>query len=61
MKLKGAAAFAQRRPDAQAKGSWRGNTFVSRYLVALSRSEDLHRLIETDCAAWEQHHPSTEN
>ncbi len=30
--------------------------FVSRYLVALPKPEELERLIETDRAAWEQHH-----
>jgi predicted nuclease of restriction endonuclease-like (RecB) superfamily len=30
--------------------------FVSRYLVALPKPEDLERLIETDRAVWEQHH-----
>ncbi len=33
--------------------------FVSRYLVALPKPEDLERLIETDRAVWEQHHPET--
>ncbi len=28
--------------------------FVSRYLVALPKPEELQRLIETDCAAWNQ-------
>lgn len=32
--------------------------FVSRYLVALPKPEVLQRLIEADCAAWEQHHPN---
>ena len=31
--------------------------FVSRYLVALPKPEQLEQLIETDRAAWEQHHP----
>ena len=31
--------------------------FVSRYLVALPKPEQLGQLIETDRAAWEQHHP----
>lgn len=30
--------------------------FVSRYLVALPKPEELQRLIETDRAVWEQHH-----
>lgn len=30
--------------------------FVSRYLVALPKPEELERLIETDRAVWEQHH-----
>jgi hypothetical protein len=34
--------------------------FVSRYL-ALPKPEDLQRLIETDCAAWEQRHPGESN
>jgi hypothetical protein len=34
--------------------------FVSRYLVALPKPEDLQRLIETDRAAWQQHHPEAE-
>jgi predicted nuclease of restriction endonuclease-like (RecB) superfamily len=33
--------------------------FVSRYLVALPKPEDLQRLIETDRAVWEQHHSET--
>lgn len=33
--------------------------FVSRYLVALPKPEELERLIETDRAVWEQHHPET--
>jgi predicted nuclease of restriction endonuclease-like (RecB) superfamily len=32
--------------------------FVSRYLVALPKPEQLEQLIETDRAAWEQHHPN---
>ncbi len=32
--------------------------FVSRYLVALPKPEDLERLIETDRAVWEQRHGS---
>ena len=32
--------------------------FVSRYLVALPKPEQLEQLIETDRAAWEQHHPT---
>lgn len=35
--------------------------FVSRYLVALPKPEDLQHLIETDCAAWEQQHDSDSN
>ena len=31
--------------------------FVSRYLVALPKPEQIEQLIETDRAAWEQHHP----
>jgi len=31
--------------------------FVSRYLVALPKPEQLRQLIETDRAAWQQHHP----
>lgn len=31
--------------------------FVSRYLVALPKPEELQRLVETDRALWEQHHP----
>ncbi len=31
--------------------------FVSRYLVALPKPEELQHLIETDRAAWEQNHP----
>ncbi len=31
--------------------------FVSRYLVALPKPEELQHLIETDRAAWEQRHP----
>ena len=31
--------------------------FVSRYLVALSKPEQLQQLIETDRAVWEQRHP----
>lgn len=31
--------------------------FVSRYLVALPKPEELQHLIETDRAVWEQHHP----
>jgi len=31
--------------------------FVSRYLVALPKPEQLEQLIETDRAAWEPHHP----
>lgn len=30
--------------------------FVSRYLVALPKPEELQALIERDTAAWEQHH-----
>lgn len=33
--------------------------FVSRYLIALPKPEELERLIETDRAVWEQHHPTT--
>jgi len=33
--------------------------FVSRYLVALPKPEQLEQLIETDRAVWEQHHPET--
>ena len=33
--------------------------FVSRYLVALPKPEQLEQLIETDRAAWEQHHPNS--
>ena len=32
--------------------------FVSRYLVALPKPEQLEQLIETNRAAWEQHHPN---
>lgn len=35
--------------------------FVSRYLVALPKPEDLERLIETDRAVWEQNHESGES
>ena len=31
--------------------------FVSRYLIALPKPEEPERLIETDRAVWEQHHP----
>jgi len=31
--------------------------FVSRYLVALPKPEQLEQLIESDRAVWEQHHP----
>jgi predicted nuclease of restriction endonuclease-like (RecB) superfamily len=31
--------------------------FVSRYLVALPKPEELQALIDADTAAWEQHHP----
>ena len=31
--------------------------FVSRYLVALPKPDQLQELIESDRAAWEQHHP----
>lgn len=34
--------------------------FVSRYLVALPKPEDLQALIEADTAAWEQHHTDSE-
>ena len=34
--------------------------FVSRYLVALPKSEQLQQLIETDRAVWEQHHPEAQ-
>jgi hypothetical protein len=33
--------------------------FVSRYLVALPKPEQLEQLIEADRAAWEQHHPNS--
>ena len=33
--------------------------FVSRYLVALPKPEQIEQLIETNRAAWEQHHPSS--
>ena len=33
--------------------------FVSRNLVARPKPEQLEQLIETDRAAWEQHHPSS--
>ena len=33
--------------------------FVSRNLVALPKPEQLEQLIETNRAAWEQHHPSS--
>lgn len=33
--------------------------FVSRYLVALPKPEQLEQLIENDRAAWEQHHPGS--
>ncbi len=35
--------------------------FVSRYLVALPKPEDIQRLIGTDRAVWEQHHPHTQS
>jgi len=35
--------------------------FVSRYLVALPKPEELERLIETDRAVWEQHHGHPED
>jgi len=35
--------------------------FVSRYLVALPKVEELERLIETDCAVWEQTHGPKSN
>ena len=31
--------------------------FVSRYLVSLPKPEELHALIENDCALWDQQHP----
>jgi predicted nuclease of restriction endonuclease-like (RecB) superfamily len=34
--------------------------FVSRYLVALPRPEQLQQLIEIDRAVWEQHHPEVQ-
>ena len=34
--------------------------FVSRYLVALPKPEQLQQLIETDRAVWEQRHPEPE-
>ena len=33
--------------------------FVSRNLVALPKPEQLEQLIETNRAAWEQHHPNS--
>lgn len=35
--------------------------FVSRYLVALPKPEELQQLIETDRAVWEQRHPESPN
>ncbi|MBP7951541.1 MAG: DUF1016 family protein [Verrucomicrobiales bacterium] len=34
--------------------------FVSRYLVALPKPEELQRLIEEDTARWLQHHPAAQ-
>jgi predicted nuclease of restriction endonuclease-like (RecB) superfamily len=34
--------------------------FVSRYLVALPKPDQLQQLIETDRAVWEQHHPEVQ-
>ncbi|MCW5557748.1 MAG: hypothetical protein KIT22_07945 [Verrucomicrobiae bacterium] len=34
--------------------------FISRYLVALPKPEDLQRLIGTDRTVWEQHHSNAE-
>ena len=39
-----------------ATGGMDQQLFVSRYLVALPKTEDLERLIETDRAVWEQQH-----
>lgn len=39
-----------------ATGGMDQQLFVSRYLVALPKPEDLERLIETDRAVWEQQH-----
>ena len=33
--------------------------FVSRYLVALPKPEELQALIENDCALWQQKHPQS--
>lgn len=34
--------------------------FVSRYLVALPAPEQLRQIVETDRAAWQQHHPESQ-
>ena len=39
-----------------ASGGLDHQLFVSRYLVALPKPEQLEQLIETDRTAWEQHH-----
>ena len=66
----GAAAHGKQTARRAARRGERGNAnqcatgglghqlFVPRYLVALPKPEQLEQLIETDRAAWEQHHPN---
>jgi hypothetical protein len=43
-----------------ATGGLDHHLFVSRYLVALPKPEQLQQLIETDRAVWEQHNPQAQ-